>query len=131
MQPVPTDFELLDAWRAGDRDAGNELFLRHFESVCRFFRNKVRDGVEDLIQRTFLACVESRERFRKEATFRTYLFTVARNELFAHFRRGRKSPEPIDAMILSVNDLGPSPSGVLAMTISSGEHGLTRNFNRG
>ena len=78
---MPTDdFETLDRWRAGDRAAGNELLRRHFDGLYRFFRNKVDEGVDDLIQRSFLACVESKDRFRKQASFRTYLFTVARHE---------------------------------------------------
>ncbi|MEM6992375.1 MAG: sigma-70 family RNA polymerase sigma factor [Myxococcota bacterium] len=109
-----SDFDLLDAWRDGDKSAGNELFARHFEPVCRFFRNKVADGVDDLIQRTFLACVESRDRFRKEASFRTYLFTLARNELYAHFKRTRRHVDRIDPLEQSVHDLGPTPTALVA-----------------
>ncbi len=106
------DFEVLDRWRAGDRAAGNELLGRHFDSLYRFFRNKVDDGVDDLIQRSFLACIESRDRFRKQASFRTYLFTVARHELYRHFRRGRRLAADVDIGDLSVRDLGSSPSKV-------------------
>jgi RNA polymerase sigma-70 factor (ECF subfamily) len=109
-----SDFDLLDAWRGGDTDAGNELFERHFDSVCRFFRNKVSEGVDDLIQRTFLACVESKDAFRGDATFRTYLFTLARNTLYAHFKRSHKERERIDPLEVSVHDLGPTPTGIVA-----------------
>lgn len=108
------DFELLDAWKGGDKAAGNALFQRHFDSVCRFFRNKVGEGVDDLIQRTFLACVESRDSFRKEASFRTYLFTLARNELYAHFKRSHRQRERVDPLVTSVHDLGPSPTALVA-----------------
>jgi len=109
-----TDFELLDAWKEGDKAAGNTLFQRHFDSVCRFFRNKVGEGVDDLIQRAFLACVESRDQFRKEASFRTYLFTVARHELYAHFKRSRRDRDRFDPLATSVFDLGPSAVAVVA-----------------
>lgn len=108
------DFELLDAWRAGDAEAGNALFQRHFDGVCRFFRNKVSEGVDDLIQRTFLACVESRDTFRKEASFRTYLFTLARHELYGHFKRSHRQRERVDPLVTSVHDLGPSPTAMVA-----------------
>ena len=39
-----------------------------------FFRNKVEGACDDLIQRTFLRCVESVNRFRGDSSFRTYLF---------------------------------------------------------
>ncbi len=111
---VPTDFELLDAWKAGDLEAGNALFQRHFDGVCRFFRNKVAEGVDDLIQRTFLACVESRDRFRKEASFRTYLFTLARNELYAQFKRSHRERDRLDPLETSMHDLGPSATALVA-----------------
>jgi RNA polymerase sigma-70 factor (ECF subfamily) len=108
-----SDFELLDSWRAGNREAGNALFDRYFDAVFRFFRNKVSDGAEDLVQQTFLACVQSREHFRKEASFRTYLFTAARSKLYNYLeRRGREGA--IDWGVTSCADLGVSPSGLLA-----------------
>jgi RNA polymerase sigma-70 factor (ECF subfamily) len=111
---VSDDFELLDAWRGGDAAAGNALFERHFDGICRFFRNKVSEGVDDLIQRTFLACVESRDAFRGDASFRTYLFTLARNELYAHFKRVHRERGRIDPLEVSVHDLGPTPTGIVA-----------------
>lgn len=109
-----SDLELLDAWRGGDATAGSELFARHFDAVCRFFRNKVAEGTDDLIQRTFLAMVESRDRFRGDSSFRTYLFTVARNELFAHLRKSGREQARFDPLEQSVYDLGPTPTTMVA-----------------
>lgn len=110
-----TDLELLEAWRGGDRQAGEELFERHFDSIARFFRNKVAHGIDDLIQRTFLACVESKDQFRGEASFRTFLFAVAHNVLGKHYRSKRRHGDRIDFGVTSVHDLGPSPSSVVAL----------------
>ena len=109
-----SDLELLDAWRGGDATAGSELFARHFDAVCRFFRNMVAEGTDDLIQRTFLAMVESRDRFRGDSSFRTYLFTVARNELFAHLRKSGREQARFDPLEQSVYDLGPTPTTMVA-----------------
>ena len=92
----PTDLELLEAWRGGDRQAGEALFERHFDAIARFFRNKVDHGIDDLIQRTFLACVESKDQFRGEASFRTFLFAVAHNVLGKHYRSQRRHGDRID-----------------------------------
>ena len=112
---MSSDTELLSAWRDGDRDAGDELLRRYFDAVCRFFRGKLGDDVEDLIQRTFLDCVESRDRVREDG-FRAYLFTVARNRLFDHLRAAQRRPERVDISLRSVEDLGTSPSTKLART---------------
>ncbi len=103
------DAQLLDAWAAGDRDAGDELFRRHFAGLYRFYAGKVRGDVEDLVQSAFLACLEGRASFRREASFRTYLFAVARRLLYKHFRSKSRRGE-IDFSVTSLQDLGPSPS---------------------
>ncbi len=111
MEPTEaTDLDLLDAWRGGDARAGNLLFRRHFAALARFFRNKVDVGVEDLIQGTFLACIEGRDRFREASSFRTYLFAIARNLLYGYYRRQHRA---VDFVQTSVIDLGASPSGPL------------------
>ncbi|MCA9716541.1 MAG: RNA polymerase sigma factor [Myxococcales bacterium] len=108
------DFELLDEWRAGDRDAGDKLLRRHFDSLYCFFRNKVDVGLDDLIQRTFLALVKAKDQFRKQSSFRTYLFTVARHELYRHYRELKRERAAVDLGAQSVEDLGTSPSRILA-----------------
>lgn len=112
--PVATDFELLDAWRAGDRAAGSALFDRYFDSLFRFFRNKVTDGADDLVQQTFLACVQSRDGFRGDASFRTYLFTAARSKLYDYLDHRRKEGAAVDYGVTSCADLGISPSSIVA-----------------
>src|SRR5690606_24660145 len=109
-----TDAELLRAWSAGDRSAGETLFDRHFESVARFFRNKADGSHDDLIQQTFLGCVEAMPRFREDASFRTFLFAVARNQLSKHYRSRRVERDRLDFGSVSVHDLASSPSAIVA-----------------
>lgn len=106
------DEDLLAAWRQGDRKAGEQLFTRHFETVRRFFVNKVQDDPEELIQLTFMACVEGRDRIVGTG-FRAYLLGIARNLLRRHWeqRRGRRT-EDIDE--LPIADLGAGASSILA-----------------
>ena len=106
---MATDFELLDAWQAGDKAAGNALVERHFDSIYRFFDRKVHGDVADLVQNTFLACVESNERFRRASIFRTYLFSIARRKLYDHWRARSRNPET-DLTTSSIAGLGLTPS---------------------
>lgn len=114
MTNVPTDFELLEAWRGGDKAAGNQLFDRYFDNVYRFFRNKVTDGAEDLVQQTFLSLVQSRDHFRGDSSFRTYLFTAARSKLYTYLERRRREGDRLDYGVTSCEDLGISPSRLIA-----------------
>jgi RNA polymerase sigma factor (sigma-70 family) len=89
------DVELLRAWRDGNAEAGNELVRRNFMSVYRFFVNKASDDVDDLIQRTFLACVEGRDRLREDASLKAYILGIARNQLLMHMRRRERRETPL------------------------------------
>jgi RNA polymerase sigma-70 factor (ECF subfamily) len=109
---VQSDLELLESWRGGDAAAGEALVARHFDSVCRFFRSKLGDDVDDLIQRTFLGCVESRDRI-EASSFRAYLFAIARNRLYDALR-GKRKDEVLDFGVVSVADLQLSPSQYVA-----------------
>lgn len=108
------DFVVLDRWRAGDRAAGDALLRRHFDALYRFFRNKVDQGVDDLIQRTFTACIAAKDNFRKQSSFRTYLFTVARNELYHHYEKRQREAVLFEPGSMSVEAMGTSPSAVVA-----------------
>lgn len=111
---VLSDTELLLAWRQGDAAAGNELLQRYFQPLLRFFRHKVPSAVEDLIQHTMLDCVERRDDIRDHASFRGYLFAIARAKLFDHLRREHRRPGNADLSEQSLLDLGTSPSSVIA-----------------
>lgn len=108
------DLELLDAWRAGDREAGGELFDRYFVAIRRFFRSKIGDDYEELVQRTFTRCVEAKERFRGDGKLRSYLFSIAANVLREHLRE-RQRGQRFDADVSSVVDLAlPGPATAAA-----------------
>lgn len=109
-----SDLDLLDAWRAGDASAGERLFRRHFEAVATFFRNKVSSDLEDLVQQTFLGCIEGRERFRGDASFRGYLFGVAHRVFGTYLRSKYRARPVIDLDEVSLHDLDPSPSLMVA-----------------
>jgi len=97
-----TDDELLVAWRAGNSKAGAALFERHWHSITRFFSTKVGPAREDLVQQTFLACIESQQRYRGDANFRTYLLGIARFILLRHLRSERRVPQVFDPASMSL-----------------------------
>ena len=109
-----SDEELFEAWRAGDAAAGAALYERYFDPLFRFLRGKVEAAVEDLLQQTFLTCVKRKEALRDGAKFRSYLFTVARHELFEHWRQRAKRAGDVEIGELSIQDLGTSPTGIIA-----------------
>jgi RNA polymerase sigma-70 factor (ECF subfamily) len=109
------DDALFYAFCRGDRDAGEALFDRYYERLARFFHNKVSEAATaDLIQATFLACTEGRERYRGgEGGFRSYLFAIAHNLLRMHYRSRQSRPDPIDFGATSAQEIEPSISEIL------------------
>lgn len=108
------DEALLEAWNRGDARAGEQLFDRYFVRMVRFFRTKVHGDVEEFVQQTFLGCIEGRKRFRGEGSFRGFLFAIARNVLFNHYRARVREGEEIAISEVSLHDLDPRPSTVIA-----------------
>lgn len=108
------DAELLEAWRAGDKRAGKQLFERHYDAVHRFFRNKVGPEAPDLVQKTFLGCLESVERYRGEGSFRSWVFAIAYRQLCKHYRSRNSERARFDVATVSARDLDPTPSRMLA-----------------
>jgi RNA polymerase sigma factor (sigma-70 family) len=111
---VRADQELLDRWRGGDQQAGQELFGRYFDAIYRFFDTKCDRDIDELVQATFLECLRSRDRFRGEASFRTYLFSIARHQLYRLYRHRRRHDDRLDFLITSVAELITTPRSQLA-----------------
>jgi RNA polymerase sigma factor (sigma-70 family) len=111
MPADAADRELVAAYVRGERAAGQALFDRYYEPVARFFYNKVdRDVARDLIQRTFLGCLEGLSGFRGDGEFRSYLFGIAYRQLCKHYRGAAGERANLDFTEVSVADWRPSPS---------------------
>lgn len=112
-----SDEALLESWRDGDRNAGEILLRRHFDTLYGFFRGKIEDraAVEDLVQRTMMATMRGRAGFRSDASFRTWLFVIARNELCGQLRASHRTPEVVDLGEMSIAELSSfGPNRVVA-----------------
>jgi RNA polymerase sigma-70 factor (ECF subfamily) len=117
MQPEePDDASLLRAWVAGDDAAARILVDRYTPKLRRFFGNKVAtvEDANDLMQQTFLACTKSAPEFRGDSSFFTFLLTLARNKLVDYYAVKRRQPELADVDDVSVADLCPGPSTLVA-----------------
>jgi RNA polymerase sigma-70 factor (ECF subfamily) len=98
--PDPDLDDVLAAQR--DRVAFAALYRRYVERVygyCFYLLGDHHDA-EDATERTFLAALAAIERYRDEgATFRSWLFRIAHNQLANALRaRGRDRTAPLDAL---------------------------------
>lgn len=87
---------------------------RYYERIACFFRTKAEEDMADLIQRTFLTLLESQDRIREGKSFHCFLFGIARNTLFEHYRSKRRERARFEPEHDSVEDLSPSPTAIIA-----------------
>ncbi len=109
---VDSDAELLERWVAGDAAAGEALFERYFDAMFRFFRAKAPMHSRDLVQRTFAACLEKRDTLRDAASFRAFLYGIARFEILRLMRRTTRAAREVDPSETAIHAFDPSPSVV-------------------
>ena len=87
-----TDMELIDRWKAGDTRAATRLVGRHSQALARFAASAgERDGIEELVQDTFVRAFASLDSFRGDSTLRTWLFTIERRLMLDRRRADRRS----------------------------------------
>jgi RNA polymerase sigma-70 factor (ECF subfamily) len=103
---VPSDSELLSAWAAGDRAAGEAFYGRYADRVARFFTRKTPDDAADLLQRTFLKCLEACRAGTEARSPVALLFAIARNELYDRFKARLGERERFSPELTSLEDLG-------------------------
>ena len=84
-----SDEALMLRYQAGDAGAFDTLYARHRGGLFRFIGRqcRTREHAEELFQDVWMNLIQARERYRVEAQFRTYLYTLAHNKLMDYFRR--------------------------------------------
>jgi RNA polymerase sigma-70 factor (ECF subfamily) len=110
---MSTDAELVDRWRRGEREACALLFERYYDGLARFFRSKLPEAADDLVQRTFLRCFEGLTRIADVTAFRSYLFGIACNVLREHYRSLHRDGARLEFTSVSAQELAPSASAVV------------------
>lgn len=102
----PRDEGLVDRARAGELEAMEQLVSRHHGSVYRVAFGILRDedSAADVAQETFLKAMRGLKGFRGDASFKTWLLTIAANEARGVLRRSGRRKE------LALETVGPVPS---------------------
>jgi RNA polymerase sigma-70 factor (ECF subfamily) len=88
---VPSDQELVAAYRGGEERAATFLVQRHAPSVARFLYSTGadREELDDLVQETLFRAFRRLDSWRGESGFRSWIFSIAGN-LFRDERRKRR-----------------------------------------
>jgi RNA polymerase sigma-70 factor (ECF subfamily) len=94
VQEVDLDERLVARARAGDLAAFEILVQRHRDIVFRIASRIVGpDAAEDVSQDAFLRAFHRLDRFRGDASFRTWLLQITQNAALSSLARRRADPE--------------------------------------
>ena len=95
-RPEESDMELIERWKRGDSRAATRLVGRHSQALARFAASSgEREGIEELVQDTFVRAFASLDSFRGESSLRTWLFTIERRLMLDRRRAERRSRETV------------------------------------
>jgi RNA polymerase sigma-70 factor (ECF subfamily) len=83
------DIKLVELFNDGEALAFEELFERYEKRIFYFILRSVKDRerAEELAQDVFLRVIDSIDSFQQTASFKSWLFTIARNICIDHARR--------------------------------------------
>ncbi len=115
---ISEDRVLVDRMLAGESEAFEEFFESTFDSIFRFALTRLGNDealAGEIAQATVCKAIEKIETYRAQAALFTWMCTICRWEISAHFRRLKRSPEEIqlaeeslDAVaVVAAMDAGP------------------------
>lgn len=89
MCRTETDYELVKKLQKGDLEAFDQVFRRYSDKLFGFALKylKSQEDTEELVQDVFLKIWENRKSLKKEASLKSYLFTIAYHNMCKLFRK--------------------------------------------
>jgi RNA polymerase sigma-70 factor (ECF subfamily) len=117
METAPSDdADLLRAYARGDGAAFEGLYDRYDRACFQFIRRTLgaahSEATEDIHQETWMAVARNAGTFDADkAAFRAWLFAIARNKVWDHFRKQKVAflTSADDEAAARVPDAGPTP----------------------
>ncbi len=85
----PTENELVEKLRNGDVNAFDQVYYKYASRlyVFSFKYLKSKEETEELVQSVFLKVWENQHNLKTDTSFKSYLFTIAYNEICNVFRQ--------------------------------------------
>lgn len=86
---IPSDEDLMLRYCDGDFGAFKELYQRHSKPLYRFiaWRSPRTEWVDEIMQDSWTALHNARAQYQVSASFKTYLYQIARNRLIDLMRQ--------------------------------------------
>ena len=102
---LPNDIVLVENLQKGSIDAFDLLYEKYSGKLYSFGLKYLRstDEAEELVQSVFLKIWENHKILRKESSFKSYLFTIAYNDICKLFRKRNYNKKFIEETLYENN----------------------------
>ena len=113
------DDQLIAMYRSGDMDALGVLIEKYLQSIYTFTKRLTgrSEDAQDITQETFVKVWRTLDRYKTGKSFKTWLFTIARNTAIDHLRKKRmpafsefNDAEGKNPLIETLADTGDTPA---------------------
>jgi RNA polymerase sigma-70 factor, ECF subfamily len=107
IEDMTSDSDLALSFKNGNKDAFDELYIRHLKGIFAFVFYRVMDRMtaEDLTSQTFIKALEHMHSYNpNKGAFSTWLYRIARNTVHDHFRTTRPSTNIDDVWDLAADE---------------------------
>jgi len=86
------DIELISKYLLGEEDAFKDIIQKYYKLIFRFLFNYLGGSFEsaDLTQEVFLKVWKNIKKYDKKYSFKTWIFTIARNTAIDFLRKKRE-----------------------------------------
>lgn len=98
------DIRLIKQYLAGSEDAIEEIVMKYQKQIYAFIYRIINniEEAKDLTQKTFIKAIAGMRDFRQEASFKTWLYQIAKNTSLNHIKQDRhEEVELEDSIILN------------------------------
>jgi len=86
---IPEDIELISRLQKGDIIAFDQIYQKYSGKLYLFGMKYLQSAIdaEELVQSVFLKVWENHKNLKEQLSFKSFLFTIAFNEICKHFRK--------------------------------------------
>ena len=105
-QSSVTERRLVEHLRLGSREAFGQMYVQYKDSLCNYcyWLVKEKDRADDIVHDTFLKVWNNIGTLNDSGSFRSWLFTIARNQALLYLRDRKPFEELTDESSSESND---------------------------
>ena len=107
--------ELVERLSKGDVNAFDQVYKKYAPKLYAFSYKylKSKEESEELVQSVFLKVWEHQQKLKKGTSFKSFLFTIAYNEICNQFRQRSYLRKFVEASLASSSEASDEPEGLI------------------